>query len=147
MCWARDGLLNRQVVRAIFMPTPAPTILVLEDESHISAVLRALLPPLGFQPMICSDGASGVCKYIEAPETYGLVMADYSLPGMTGIEAIRRMRAVATRPFILMSGSHPEEMAGCLTEGERSTVVILSKPFGKASLQAAIQRAIHLAAA
>ena len=59
----------------------------------------------GWEVETCADGAAALQKILETT-TYDVLLLDYDLPGVSGIELVRRARSVAHRkdtPIIVLS--------------------------------------------
>ncbi len=117
-------------------------ILVVDDEP---AILRAVAANLRRHGMDVEDAGSGE----DALERYervrpDLVVLDLGLPGVDGLEVIRRIRARAPTPIIVLSARDAErEKVAALELGADDYV---TKPFGADELLARIRVALrHLA--
>lgn len=77
-------------------------ILVVDDEEAITYVLRRYLEHFGFRVSTASDGDSGWGAFQRCPAD--AVLTDQSMPGLSGVELIERVRAInPTIPIILFS--------------------------------------------
>lgn len=80
-------------------------ILVVDDDPAVGALVATSLRRAGFQVREAASGPAAL-ERIEA-EAIGLVVLDMAMPGMTGIDVVRRLRErpeTATLPVILMTG-------------------------------------------
>jgi len=80
-------------------------ILVVEDERILGEMLAALLKAANHTAIVAADGESGL--RLAASERPELILMDMSLPGITGFEAVRRLKAdTATRsiPVLALTG-------------------------------------------
>ena len=82
------------------MNQPVIRILVVDDESAIRRALRPPLVELGFQVMEASRGEEAL-QTLRA-SVFDAVLLDVNMPGIGGIETLRRIRAFAPRLPILM---------------------------------------------
>lgn len=82
------------------MSQPMLRILVVDDESAIRRALRPPLVELGFQVAEASRGEEAL-QMLRAT-VYDAVLLDVNMPGIGGIETLRRIRAFAPRLPILM---------------------------------------------
>ncbi|MCX8145757.1 MAG: HDOD domain-containing protein [Azovibrio sp.] len=85
--------------------TPTRTrlrVLVVDDEASLRGFLRALLEQLGFEVLDAADGA--IALDIAAREPLDLVVSDWLMPGIDGLELTRRLRESETGKtlFILL---------------------------------------------
>jgi PAS domain S-box-containing protein len=119
------------------------SILVAEDNDINALLVQALLARMGHRVTVVSDGAIAVNAVASANTMgapYDVVLMDLHLPGMDGLEATRRLRALggsASRiPVIaLTANAFPEDRANCLAAGMNGFVV---KPVDRQGLEKAI---------
>lgn len=85
------------------MPPPPPTkILVIEDDRGTSSLLEKLLFQKNYNPT-CVDRAESGLKLIQQNQ-YALVITDFHLPGMSGLDFIRQIHPLKPQlPLILMT--------------------------------------------
>ena len=84
------------------MPNPGP-ILIVDDEASIRKSLAGVLGDEGYSCALASDGADALAQ-LESLHP-ALVLLDIWMPGMDGIETLRRMKAAHPEtPVIMMSG-------------------------------------------
>jgi two-component system KDP operon response regulator KdpE len=122
------------------MNQPVIRILVVDDESAIRRALRPPLVELGFQVVDASRGE-------EALQTlrggnFDVVLLDVNMPGIGGIETLRRIRAFAPRLPVLMLTvrDQEEEKVEALDLGADDYV---TKPFSMRELIARIRTAVR----
>jgi two-component system response regulator MprA len=76
-------------------------ILVIEDEDKILQFLQRGLTYEGYRVEMAADGAAGLAlARAEAPD---LVILDWMLPGMDGLEVCRRLRAGGPTPILMLT--------------------------------------------
>jgi len=85
-------------------------ILVIDDEPAIRDSLKMILEYEGYDFLGAPSGADGIAQIErEAPD---LVFLDVKMPGMDGIEALTRIKAIAeTLPVVMISGHATRETA------------------------------------
>ncbi|MFO8172970.1 MAG: response regulator [Longimicrobiales bacterium] len=66
-------------------------ILVIEDETELRALMGRALKREGFAVDLCADGTEGLYYATEFP--IDLAIIDLGLPGMSGMEIVRTLRA------------------------------------------------------
>ncbi len=81
-------------------PTPA-RILLVDDDVELAGMLRDYLVRDGFEVLAVPDGESGVAEALSG--RFALVVLDVMMPGIGGIEALRRIRAASTVPVLMLT--------------------------------------------
>ncbi len=82
-------------------------ILHVEDNQTVAAMIEETLEDEGWQVEACADGVEALGR-ITSDAPYDLLLLDYDLPGLNGIELLQEARALAHRretPVIILSGS------------------------------------------
>ncbi len=115
-------------------------ILVVDDEPAIRRALRPPLVELGFEVMEAARGEMGLDML--RTESFDAVLLDINMPGIGGMETLRRMRAMAPRlPILMLTVRDGEdEKVDALELGADDYV---TKPFGVRELVARIRAAIR----
>ncbi len=133
----------RRERRARAASTPRPvegaTVLLVDDDHDLRAVLGASLQDLGYRVVEAADGAEGLALLERhAPD---LLVSDVAMPGMTGVELARTVRLQhPTLPVILASGF--AEMPA-IEIGSGPAPRVLRKPFRLSELQGEIEAALR----
>jgi two-component system response regulator (stage 0 sporulation protein F) len=65
-------------------------ILVVDDDPDAGAIMAKLFTAFGYDAEVARDGASAL-RMIEQ-KRFGIAIIDYRMPGMNGVELLRRMR-------------------------------------------------------
>lgn len=113
-------------------------VLVVEDEEALSALLEYNLGKEGFEVRVSSDGEDALLAVEE--DKPDLVLLDWMLPGLSGIEICRRIRAKSdTRdtPVIMLTarGEEDDRIRGLDTGADD----YLTKPFSIPELTARVR--------
>src|SRR3990172_4268102 len=80
------------------------SILVVDDESGIRSSLQAILREEGWQADAVATGEE--CVKASAKKSYDLILLDVWLPGMDGLEALRRLKERDPAPIVIMISGH-----------------------------------------
>jgi DNA-binding response OmpR family regulator len=117
-------------------------ILIIDDDAELCALLKEFLERDGFEVSSAQDGDTGL-RRAEA-EPFELVVLDLMLPGMDGLELLRRLRAVSRIPVIMLTarGDDEDRIAG-LNLGADD---YLAKPFNPRELLARMRAILRRAA-
>jgi signal transduction histidine kinase/CheY-like chemotaxis protein len=126
---------------------PCRRVLVVDDVAANRLVARVLLEGAGHRVDLAADGAEAIDAVQR--ESFDLVLMDVQMPGMDGLEATRRIRALEAAcrrvPIIaLTADALREQIEECLAAGMDGH---LAKPLDRAALLAAVSRAKAAAAA
>ena len=107
--------------------SPEPRALLVEDERPILEGLADLFAQSGFDVATASDGATALALLAE--RTFDLVVLDLMLPGVNGLEVLRRVRARGdeTPVLVLTAKGAEEDVVAGLEAGADDYV---TKPFG-----------------
>jgi two-component system KDP operon response regulator KdpE len=101
-------------------------ILVIDDEPQITRVLRASLSAQSFDVRTANDPEEGLRIFREWPPD--LVITDLMMPGMSGVEVCRAIRARGPTPIVVLSvRDHERSKVEALDAGADDYV---TKPFG-----------------
>jgi len=118
-------------------------ILIIEDEENIARVLQLELEFEGYETDTAYTGPDGLIKYRE--ERWDLVLLDLMLPGLNGLDVLRRIRATeGDTPVILLTAKDGvEDKVAGLDLGANDYV---TKPFEIDELLARIRTALRFSA-
>ena len=118
-------------------------VLHVEDDEYALDIAARMLDRLGHRVTAVEDGEQAVAIYREGWRDIDMVLLDRSLPGLDGPEAFRQMHAINPEiRAVFCTGWDPGRFVADLPDGAR--VAALSKPFTRADLVAALDRAWRL---
>ncbi|MGD9763269.1 MAG: response regulator transcription factor [Candidatus Binatia bacterium] len=119
---------------------PSERVLLIEDDASIVAGLRLNLSLEGYEVLTAMDGETGYRMALQnRPD---LVLLDIMLPGMHGLEVLRRLRAVdANMPVLVLTarGEEGDKVLGLQLGADD----YISKPFNLPELRARINAALR----
>jgi CheY-like chemotaxis protein len=122
------------------LPVPHKVLIVDDDESASTAI-GELVRDLGYQAVCCNDVAAAL--EVVRREGIDVVLADYRMPEMTGLDLVWMLREDGCHiPVIMMTGYAGTEDRIISERGDRFT--ILRKPINPPELRTALQE--HLPA-
>lgn len=120
-------------------------ILVVDDSPSIRKVVSSILEARGYSVRAVDDGDVALRALGEEP--FSLILLDFAMPTMNGLQFSRAMRAVErwrTIPIVLMTGradrvrEHFVELSGALD--------VITKPFDEEALVTVVEHALVRAA-
>jgi len=112
------------------------TVLVADDNEVAQRLCRRVLEKAGYSVLIAADGLQAVD--IALRERPAMILMDVAMPGIDGLEAMRRIKAeVPSMPIVIASAhSMASDRERFLAAGADN---VLSKPFRLADLIAIVQ--------
>lgn len=114
-------------------------ILVVDDEPQIGRMLKTVLGAHGHTVLVVEDGRSAVAQSaVWQPE---VIVLDLGLPGLDGLEVIRRVRARSRVPIIVLTVRDAEQDK--VTALDLGADDYLTKPFGMDELLARLRVALR----
>ncbi len=111
-------------------------ILVIEDDRELIDLLQLHLTAEGYQVAAAADGEAGLLAFQSG--NYGMVILDWMLPSMSGIDVLREIRINDSRTPVLMLTARSEETDKVLGL-ELGCDDYLTKPFSIRELTARIK--------
>jgi two-component system phosphate regulon response regulator PhoB len=119
-------------------PRSAPHVLIVEDEESLATLLIYNLEAEGFRVSHSDHGDTALLMIAE--ETPDIVILDWMLPGVSGLEILRRLRAreaTRTLPIVMLTarGEEEERLRGLGTGADDYVV----KPFSVPELIARVR--------
>ncbi|MEM1109406.1 MAG: response regulator [Planctomycetota bacterium] len=121
-----------------------PTILICDDEPHILHVVGLKLREAGYGVLTASSGKE--CLHLARQHQPVLLITDYVMPGMNGIEVCRALRedpVTAEIDLILLTAR-----GGSLSDSDiddTGFAAIFSKPFSPRELLAFVKERVAIA--
>jgi DNA-binding NtrC family response regulator len=114
------------------------TLLLVEDEADVLAVMAEMLRSAGYTVLTAEDGAAALELYERRSSEIDLVVTDVMMPRLSGPELARKVASIRQEARVLLvSGySHEELSRQEMTE----EVELLLKPFGRTDLLKKIRR-------
>jgi len=119
--------------------TPAPLVLVIEDDAPIRRFLRAALEANGYRLREAVTGNEGVA--LAATEVPDLVLLDLGLPDVSGFEVVKRLREWSQVPVVVVSARGQEQDKILALDAGADDYV--TKPFAMGELLARLRVALR----
>ena len=117
-------------------------ILVAEDDANIRETLADLLSGEGYAVETAGDGEAAIAAWRGASEPFDLIMLDVMMPGKSGYDVCRDIRAAGSRVAVLMLSAKGEEIDKVIGL-ELGADDYVTKPFGVRELLARVAAAIR----
>ena len=113
-------------------------ILLVEDDVRVADVTQEQLTLLGYEVVTVLDPREGLQRFAADPQGFALLITNYNMPGMTGLElaaACRQQRP--NLPIILCTGDR------ALVEPSAHIDAVLCKPYQHDELADTIVELLH----
>lgn len=109
-------------------------VLIVEDHFEISETYRLILEAENHEVLVVSDGAKALSTYFERPAEgrppFDIVVLDFRIPQIDGIEVAKRILAKVANQRILIASSYPADAIARNVENSHIGMVeLLTKPF------------------
>ncbi|MFW6236378.1 MAG: response regulator [Desulfovibrionales bacterium] len=113
-------------------------ILVIDDEKPTLSMFRLLLETYGYTVLTAENGEQGLDVFMA--ETPPIVLTDIKMPGMDGIEVLKRIKEITPSAEVIVITGHGD-MDLAIKALNLDATDFINKPIQKAELDAALQRA------
>jgi PAS domain S-box-containing protein len=115
------------------------TVLVVEDEELVRGLLIRRLEALGYDTISASDGDEGVHLFRERLNEIDLVLLDFAMPRMNGVEAFEKLVKIRPDVKVILSSGYTEDIA-LQSFPDRRPAGILHKPYKMEELKGELER-------
>lgn len=114
-------------------------ILIIDDDVEMCRLLQKYLMNESFEVEFCHKGQEGLKKALE--HTFQLIVLDVMMPGIDGLEVLRRLREVKNTPVLMLTAKDGEldKVIG-LDDGADD---YLTKPFSLSEFSARVKSLIR----
>ena len=110
-------------------------ILVVEDEIEQAKIYQQYLEQQNYVVTVCHNGMDALSTFKENPNQFDLVLTDYSMPGMTGIQLIKKILDIRSDISVIICTGYGE-----VKEDKKLGIgKYLIKPIRLAKLQSTIE--------
>ncbi len=113
------------------------TVLVVDDEPSIRAVVRDTLEGSGYRVLEASDGRLAFDVFRAQEDHIGIVLTDIMMAHMDGAELAAQLRTAGSRvPIVAMTGLDDSVRSTALAES--GVTIVIPKPFDRTTLLSAL---------
>lgn len=115
-----------------------PSVLIVDDDPRILAMLAEFLGVEGFQVETALSGVSALL--LARSGRFDVILMDIMMPGLNGVETLQTIKSLTPdTPVIMITAYEGHELAD--QARELGAAAVLRKPFGFDELLAAIHQA------
>lgn len=120
-------------------PAKSASILLVDDDIAVARTLESMLISLGYQTDVYLNGVEALECFQHGEQNYDLLVTDLTMPNMSGIELIRKIREqTPLLPVLVVSGYAEEQVMEQIIGIDHCHIV--GKPVMKADLAMAIRK-------
>lgn len=114
------------------------TVLIVEDEANVRFTIRAMLQEFNITAVHeAKDAAQALKTMEENPNLFKLVLCDWNMPGMKGIDFLLKVRqAYPDLPFVMITARADEP--SILAAKDANVTAYIRKPFSSNELRSKI---------
>ncbi len=119
-------------------------VMIVDDEPTQHAVLAAMCETLGLPaPMMCQSGEAALASIVGDQPQVDCIVCDLDMPGMDGVEFVRRLADLPAAPALMILSGHPKALLDSVERlGADYGLRMLNsvrKPLTLSSLESAIE--------
>ncbi len=124
------------------IPGGSERIMLVDDEKIVIDPMKIILTSLGYKVTAFTESVHALDAFRNNPDEFDIIITDYSMPHMTGIEMIESMKKIRPDiPVIISSGYLSQETNELFARA--GVVIILNKPVNTYQLADAIRKAFN----
>ncbi|MDQ6992561.1 MAG: response regulator [Mariprofundus sp.] len=81
------------------------TVLLVDDDKAVLKIHTFYLERMGYKVIAVSSGCAALAEFRRQPDLFDMLVSDFQMPGMNGLELIAEMRKlVPDLPVLMVSG-------------------------------------------
>jgi PAS domain S-box-containing protein len=108
-------------------------ILVVDDESSIREISRAMLQTYGYHAVTAEDGSEAVALFAKTPASFSAVLLDMNMPVMDGLQALRALQKIDPKVRVIAT-SGLKTYEDLVKTGDGGVKAFLQKPYAPEKL-------------
>jgi two-component system, cell cycle sensor histidine kinase and response regulator CckA len=122
----------------------SPVVLLADDDDVVRTMGRDILHILGYEVLLAGNGEDLVNVYKANQKQVNVIILDWHMPGLTGMEILAALWAVNPEVKIIIATGlgQPREMDTIIKAGH--PVYLLQKPYLVKDLQSEITRVLKI---
>ncbi len=108
------GLPSQKIAKSVILAPDMKgmRVLVTDDNAAARQILQEILESFSFKVTLCASGFEALQEIKDAQQPFDLVLTDYKMPAMDGIETIKQIKKESTSaqtPIIIMISAYGRE--------------------------------------
>jgi two-component system, chemotaxis family, chemotaxis protein CheY len=120
-------------------------VLVVDDSQIMRKIIMGALKKLGVNEILEASNGQEAIDIVTRDTTIGLVLMDWNMPVMTGIEAVRKIRAggIKTPTVMVTTEAEKEKVVEAIKAGANDYLI---KPFNHKDIHGKLEKFLQPAA-
>ena len=123
-------------------------VLVVEDNANLRKVLVNIIRKVGFEETVEADNGASAWEVLQS-EKVGLVLTDWSMPGMSGLDLVMKIRSapepICNRPVLKITAM--DTKTSIVAAAKQGVDAYIIKPFSVQTIVQKIEEAVEKRAA
>ncbi len=123
---------------------PNTVVLIAEDNPNLRKVIANVVKKIGYSNILEAEDGVQAWHHIENGKV-GLVLTDWSMPGMTGLDLLKKIRGtkgpIGNLPILMITAADTKDQI--VTAGKEGVDAYIIKPFSVKTIQDKIQEAVE----
>lgn len=114
-------------------------VLVVDDSQIMRKIIMGALKKLGVNDIMEASNGQEAIDIVSKDNTIGLVLMDWNMPVMTGIDAVRKIRAGSIKTPVVMvtTEAEKEKVMEAIKSGANDYLI---KPFNHKDIQGKLEK-------
>jgi two-component system, chemotaxis family, chemotaxis protein CheY len=117
-------------------------LLLIDDQSSARAMARKMLKELGLNQVFEAPNGREAMKFLDsASDMIDLIMCDWNMPEMTGLQLLQQVRSTGVDiPFLMVTGR--ADMDSVMEAKAAGVTAYIAKPFSQLQLEAKLRATV-----
>ena len=126
----------------VLIPKGNGTVLLCDDEILMRKIAEKILKKIGYQVITADDGEEAYERFIENKENISLVILDYQMPKLSGLDTYEKIKKIKPDIKALLSSGFKNEdkIKTAIQQGVKG---FLQKPYTMQDLAVMVQDVLH----
>jgi CheY-like chemotaxis protein len=114
-------------------------VVVVDDQPAARSMMKKMLKELNIQQVFeAANGRDALALIDSAPEMVDIILCDWNMPNMTGLDFLRQVRSVGLDiPFLMITGRADKESV--IEAKDAGVTAYIAKPFSQMQLEAKLR--------
>jgi two-component system, chemotaxis family, chemotaxis protein CheY len=109
-------------------------VMIVDDDHMMRTLIRRMLTRMKVTNLLEADGGEQALQQLETATSLDLIICDWNMPGMSGIELFDRVHAIKPKlPFLMLTGR--ADMASVIAAKKAGVPAYIAKPISPEELK------------